>query len=110
MRLVLLLCLLLTAGPAAAQHAAPQRAPAQRAAPVVVELFTAQGCAACPEANALVAEAGARPDVLALTYAVDYWDYLGWRDTFARPEYAERQRHYRRAFRLRDVFTPQVVV
>ena len=78
--------------------------------PVVVELFTAQGCSGCPEANRVVEAASAEPGVIALTYAVDYWDYLGWQDTFARPEFAQRQRSYRQALRLRAVETPQVVV
>jgi hypothetical protein len=77
---------------------------------VVVELFTAQGCAGCPEANARVEAVADEPGVIALTYAVDYWDYLGWQDTFARPEFAQRQRAYRRSLRLRDVSTPQVVI
>lgn len=79
-------------------------------APVVVELFTAQGCSDCPEANALLMRLADEPDVIALTYAVDYWDYLGWKDTFARPEFAARQRAYRKAMNLRDVYTPQIVV
>ncbi len=79
-------------------------------APVVVELFTAQGCASCPEANAVIEQMAARPGVLALTYAVDYWDYLGWPDTFARPEFSERQRAYRANLRQRSVYTPQVVI
>ena len=76
--------------------------------PVVIELFTAQGCAGCPEANARFESVAAEPGVIALTYAVDYWDYLGWEDTFARPEFAQRQRAYSRPLRLRDVSTPQV--
>jgi hypothetical protein len=80
------------------------------AEPVVVELFTAQGCAGCPEANARIEAVAAEPGVIALTYAVDYWDYLGWADTFARPEFAQRQRAYRHALRLRNVSTPQVVI
>lgn len=78
--------------------------------PVVIELFTAQGCAGCPEANARFEAAAGEPGVIALTWAVDYWDYLGWEDTFARPEFAQRQRDYRRPLRLRDVSTPQVVI
>lgn len=78
--------------------------------PVVVELFTAQGCAGCPEANRVVEAASSEPGVIALTYAVDYWDYLGWQDTFARPEFTQRQQSYRQALRLRSVETPQVVV
>ncbi|WP_122467409.1 MULTISPECIES: DUF1223 domain-containing protein [Brevundimonas] len=87
-----------------------QSATAVVVAPVVVELFTAQGCAGCPEANRLIEDMADRPGVLALTYAVDYWDYLGWPDTFARPEFAERQRAYRRGLRQRSVYTPQVVI
>lgn len=94
--------------------AAPLGAPAAvarpSAAPVVVELFTAQGCSDCPEANALLMRLADQPNVIALTYAVDYWDYLGWKDTFARPEFAARQRAYRRSMNLRDVYTPQIVV
>lgn len=78
--------------------------------PVVVELFTAQGCAGCPEANARIEALADEPGVIALTYAVDYWDYLGWADTFARPEFAQRQRAYRRPLKLRAVSTPQVVI
>lgn len=80
------------------------------AEPVVIELFTAQGCAGCPEANTRVEAIADAPGVIALTYAVDYWDYLGWEDTFARPEFAQRQRAYRRPLKLRAVGTPQVVI
>lgn len=78
--------------------------------PIVVELFTAQGCPGCPEANRVVETLSEDPGVIALTYAVDYWDYLGWPDTFARPEFAERQNAYRSAMRLRNVYTPQIVI
>ncbi len=78
--------------------------------PVVVELFTAQGCSACPDANATLEQVARNPNVVVLTYGVDYWDYLGWRDTFARPEFTERQRGYRQALGLRSVATPQVVI
>ncbi len=78
--------------------------------PVVVELFTSQGCGACTKANALVADLAERRDVLALTFPVDYWDYLGWKDTFARPEFSARQRLYMKAAGQREVYTPQVVV
>ena len=78
--------------------------------PVVVELFTAQGCSPCGKANQIAADLTQRDDVLVLTYSVDYWDYLGWKDTFARPIFAERQRAYAKKFTLRDVPTPQVVV
>jgi len=60
--------------------------------PVVVELFTAQGCASCGEANAYVAKLADRPNVIALTFSVDYWDYLGWAETSAKPEFDEGQK------------------
>jgi hypothetical protein len=78
--------------------------------PVVVELFTAQGCSSCGKANQVVADLADDKGVLALTYAVDYWDYLGWTDTFAKPAFAARQRAYAQKFSLRDVPTPQVVI
>jgi hypothetical protein len=78
--------------------------------PVVVELYTAQGCASCGEANAHVAKLAEEPGVLALTFPVDYWDYLGWADTFAKPEFAERQKAYVAKLSLREPYTPQVVV
>ncbi len=81
-----------------------------RSGPVVVELFTAQGCSGCPEANQVVETLAEEPGVIALTYAVDYWDYLGWPDTFARPEFAQRQRAYQSAMRLRGVYTPQIII
>jgi hypothetical protein len=65
----------------------PSVAPARVRPPVVVELFTAQGCSSCIKANELVSELSERPDVLALTFAVDYWDYMGWPDTFAQPAF-----------------------
>lgn len=78
--------------------------------PVVVELFTAQGCASCGEANANLGKLAERPDVLALTFPVDYWDYLGWADTFAKPEFAVRQKAYVAKLALREPYTPQIVV
>ena len=96
-----------TAQPAGAR---PVRLAANTAEPVVVELFTAQGCSGCPAANQVVEALAGEPGVIALTYAVDYWDYLGWPDTFAKPEFAQRQRAYQAAMRLRNVYTPQVVI
>jgi hypothetical protein len=78
--------------------------------PVLVELFTAQGCGSCNDANGYLGKLAERPGVLALTYSVDYWDYLGWTDTFAKPEYAERQKAYVTRLKLREPYTPQVVV
>jgi len=78
--------------------------------PVVVELYTAQGCAACGKASAFVSTLGDQKGVLVLTFAVDYWDYLGWKDTFARPEFTDRQRAFAKRFGIAEVYTPQVVV
>jgi hypothetical protein len=85
-------------------------APAAARTPVVVELYTAQGCSSCLKSGELIDDLANRPHVLPLTFGVDYWDYLGWPDSFAQPEFAERQRAYMKAMGLRDVYTPQVVV
>jgi hypothetical protein len=76
----------------------------------VVELFTSQGCSSCPPADAFLGELAKRPDVLALSEHVDYWDYLGWKDPFASRENTQRQRAYARRLGLGYVFTPQIVV
>jgi hypothetical protein len=78
--------------------------------PVVVELFTSQGCSSCIKSGELIAALDQRPRVLTLTFPVGYWDYMGWRDTLAKPEFDDRQRAYMRTLALRDVYTPQVVV
>ncbi len=78
--------------------------------PLVIELFQSQGCSSCPPANANLIEIAAREDVLALNFAVDYWDNLGWKDTFAKPEFTARQWAYARAMRNADVYTPQIIV
>jgi len=78
--------------------------------PAVVELFTSQGCSSCPPADAYVGELAQRSDVLALTFHVDYWDDLGWRDRFGLPEAVVRQRGYAKNLRLASVFTPQLVI
>jgi hypothetical protein len=85
-------------------------APAAARTPVLVELFTSQGCQACADANAYAAALASRDDVLPLTFSVGYWDYLGWRDTFAKPEFAERQKAYARRLTTRAVQTPQIIV
>jgi hypothetical protein len=78
--------------------------------PVVVELFTSQGCSSCPPADAYVGKLSARSDVLALSFHVDYWDDLGWRDRFALAQSVERQNIYARNLRRSFVYTPQLVV
>jgi len=78
--------------------------------PVVVELFTSQGCASCPPADAFFQDLATREDVLALSLHVDYWDYIGWEDTFASPEHSARQRGYARAAGRKMVYTPQMVI
>lgn len=78
--------------------------------PVVVELFTAQGCASCPQANQMLAEIASQRGVIAVTYPVDYWDYLGWPDTFAKPEFTARQRAYVTRLKVKQIYTPEVVI
>jgi hypothetical protein len=76
----------------------------------VVELFTSQGCSSCPPADRLASELAREERVLVLTLPVDYWDYLGWKDTLASPAHSARQRAYAMARGDRKVFTPQIVV
>jgi len=85
-------------------------AAAQESAPVVVELYTSEGCSACPSADAFLFELRQRPGVIALAFHVDYWDYLGWKDRFARHDFTTRQRAYARALGSPMVYTPQLVV
>jgi hypothetical protein len=84
---------------------------ADAAHPTVIELFQSQGCSSCPPANAnVMALSEGRPDILALSFQVTYWDNLGWKDTFASPQFTDRQWDYARAFAHDNVWTPQVVV
>lgn len=99
-----LAALALLLAPLAAAAGGPERQP------VVVELYTSQGCSACPPADAFLRDLAARPDVIALALHVDYWDYLGWRDVFARPLFTSRQHAYREAAGERSVYTPEIVV
>jgi hypothetical protein len=80
------------------------------AAPVVVELYTSQGCSSCPPADALLTQLADRDDVIALALHVEYWDYIGWNDIFANPEHSARQRAYARASGERMIYTPQLIV
>ncbi len=81
-----------------------------RPASAVIELFTSQGCSSCPPADELLAKYAERDDVLAISMPVDYWDYLGWKDTLASPANSQRQRDYASSRGDRMVYTPQVVI
>lgn len=83
---------------------------ASATAPVVVELFQSQGCSSCPPANTNVNAIAGRPDVLALSFGVTYWDQLGWADSFAKPAYTARQWEYARRAGRPQVATPQVII
>ncbi|MEL7216486.1 MAG: DUF1223 domain-containing protein [Pseudomonadota bacterium] len=100
---VFALAVMLLAGPRAAVAQAEGKL-------VVVELFTSQGCMACPPADEFAAELDARGTVLPLSLHVDYWDYLGWRDVFASPAHTARQKAYAYAHGERSIYTPQMVV
>ena len=76
----------------------------------VVELFTSQGCSSCPPADQLLGELASEPGIVALSLPIDYWDYLGWKDTLAKPRHSARQRGYAQLRGDREVYTPQVVV
>ncbi len=78
--------------------------------PVVVELFTSQGCSSCPPADAFMQDLVKQPGVIAVSYNVDYWDYLGWRDTLGSPVFSRRQRDYARRRGDGKVYTPQMVI
>lgn len=78
--------------------------------PLVIELFTSQGCSSCPPAEAYVGSLSTRPDILTLAFHVNYWDDLGWRDRFALPQSVERQNNYARNLHRASVYTPQIVI
>lgn len=83
---------------------------AKPARPVVVELFTSQGCNVCPPSEKVLADLAKRPNVIAIGLHVDYWDFLGWKDTLADPSHAKRQSAYNMALRRRSNFTPQMII
>lgn len=86
-------------------------APAKTTAPkAVVELYTSQGCSSCPAADALLAKLAEQKDIVAISLSVDYWDYLGWKDTLANVKFTERQKAYAKILGNGMVYTPQVVV
>lgn len=117
LRIPLVLAFALTAGmlSAGSSSARPHRHPHGRAGlaaarPVLVELFTAQGCEGCPQADLMLGELAKKKGVVALSFSVDVWDYTGWKDTLAQPEFTDRQKAYVRRFRQRELSTPEVVV
>ncbi len=76
----------------------------------VVELFTSQGCSSCPPADKILADYAKGHDVLALAWHVDYWNYLGWKDTFSSSQFTDRQKRYAKSLRERQIYTPQAIV
>ena len=76
----------------------------------VVELFTSQGCSSCPPADDLLRELSEKENILALSFSVDYWNYLGWKDIFAKPEFTQRQKDYSRTLSHGGVYTPQMII
>lgn len=76
----------------------------------VVELFTSQGCSSCPPADKILAGYAKGNTVLALAWHVEYWNYLGWKDTFSKARFTERQRRYARTLRERQIYTPQAII
>ncbi|WP_029041197.1 DUF1223 domain-containing protein [Cucumibacter marinus] len=108
---VAVLAAAMLAGLVTAFSALPVQAEAIKAQPrAVAELFTSQGCSSCPPADAVLKTIGGREDVLALAYHVDYWDYIGWADTFGSERYSDLQRGYARSFEEHRIYTPQLVV
>ncbi len=99
-------------GMAAVGFAAPFviKSAAASTTPVLVELFTSQGCSSCPPADRLAAELNTQPGVTVVSLNVDYWDYLGWRDTLAKPEYTTRQMDYAHSRGDTNVYTPQMII
>src|SRR5262245_23028019 len=91
-------------------EASAQKAATSAHVKAVYELYTSQGCSSCPAADAALNHLAKRDDVIALTLPVDIWDFLGWRDTLARPEFADRQRAYAKVLGDGMVYTPQAVV
>lgn len=102
-----LTCAALAAAPVGAHPRVRHRPPVR---PVLVELFTAQGCEGCPQADLALGALARRKGVVALTFSVDIWDYTGWTDTLAQPEFTERQKAYVKRLKLREIYTPEVVV
>jgi hypothetical protein len=87
-----------------------EKASAPAIEPTVVELFTSQGCSSCPPADKLLGELGKRSDLLVLSLPVDYWDYIGWKDTYASAANTARQRSYSRSLHHRSIYTPEMII
>lgn len=83
---------------------------AEAGGPVLIELFTSQGCNSCPPADAYLGDLARRRDVVALAFHVDYWNYIGWKDPFSDVAWTERQRLYSRSLGTSQVYTPQMIV
>lgn len=109
-KLVVALVALTMAGQGALAQDQAQDQAQHREGPVVVELFTSQGCSSCPPADVMLGELARRDDVIALALHVDYWDYIGWADTFASPAMTQRQHGYAHAAGSTVVYTPQIIV
>src|SRR5919204_4107925 len=84
--------------------------PAEADPRAVVELFTSQGCSSCPPADKVIGDLAKDPSIIALSMPIDYWDYLGWKDTLADSRFSARQKAYSHVRGDRDVYTPQAVV
>jgi hypothetical protein len=100
----------LAAGFAMATLFGAQAAPAQSTQGVLVELYTSQGCSSCPPADAILKQLAQDPQIIPLALHVDYWDYIGWKDTFAQEQFSNRQRKYAAHRDDRMVYTPQMIV
>ena len=104
------ICILMSLGSMSAAATAQMDTAGRQPFKVVLELFTSQGCSSCPPSDALLESYTKRDDVIALSIPVDYWDRLGWKDTFASHEYTLRQQAYASARGDGQVYTPQIVV
>jgi hypothetical protein len=100
----------LLAGGTATAESKPDQNGGQIIGPWAIELFTSQGCSSCPPADAMLGKLAPRPDIVALSFHIDYWDYIGWKDRFATKETTARQRAYARILRQKYIYTPEMVV
>src|SRR6185295_6297026 len=99
-----------SASSASGDKSAPAPAAGSSSAPIVVELFTSQGCSSCPPADRLLSTLRSDPRVVPLAFHVDYWNYIGWTDPFSSARWSQRQQAYARAFASNRIYTPQLVV